>query len=192
MEQSRQHRKRDATHKSIMHAAKMLFEQNGIGNVTIDRIAETADVSRSTFFSHFESLDDLMNQIADEEIDDIIKASKESGADIAAVLDQLVSDTYNYPYLMGELLAKSFLTDGVSSVSRVFNMLDKDIENNGFESLLKEFSSKDLSAIIFGAYFGLIFQKFAYDESFDDKDEVSKKIKKFIKILNNSEEFNHE
>ena len=54
MEQARRSRKKEQTHRTIMHSAKVLFEQHGINNVTIEQIAENADVSRSTFFSHFE------------------------------------------------------------------------------------------------------------------------------------------
>lgn len=188
MEQTRQRRKRDATHKAIMHSAKMLFEEYGIGNVTIDKIAHNADVSRSTFFTHFDSLDDLLTQIADEEIDDIIKAADKQGADIDSVLTQFTEDTYNYPYLMCELLVKSLMNEGVSSVSRIFTLLENEIESDGFGGMLKDFSPKDVSAIIIGAYFGMIFQKFALNEDFDDKSEMNKKIKKFIKILRSTEE----
>ena len=75
MESTRRLRKRDATHKTLMHSAKLLFEENGISGVTIEQITEKADVSRSTFFSHFTSVDDLLNQIANEEVNDIISAS---------------------------------------------------------------------------------------------------------------------
>jgi sugar phosphate isomerase/epimerase len=66
MEQQRRSRKKEQTHRSIMHSAKVLFEQHGINNVTIEQIAENADVSRSTFFSHFDSLDSLLTEIAAE------------------------------------------------------------------------------------------------------------------------------
>ncbi|MEG2456776.1 MAG: helix-turn-helix domain-containing protein, partial [Clostridia bacterium] len=57
---SRRLRKKNNTHKALLHSAKKLFEDKGIGNVTIDEISEAADVSRSTFFTHFASLDDLL------------------------------------------------------------------------------------------------------------------------------------
>ena len=67
-EPSRRSRKKQNTHKAILHQAKVLFEKEGIGNVTIEQISERADVSRSTFFSHFASVDDLLKEISDEEI----------------------------------------------------------------------------------------------------------------------------
>ena len=69
-EPSRRSRKKQNTHKAILHQAKVLFEKEGIGNVTIEQISESADVSRSTFFSHFASVDDLLKEISDEEIND--------------------------------------------------------------------------------------------------------------------------
>ena len=69
---NRQKRKRDNTHKSIMHNAKVLYEQKGLGNVTIEDITEAADISRSTFFSHFASTDALILEIANVAVMDII------------------------------------------------------------------------------------------------------------------------
>ena len=74
-ETSRRSRKKQNTHKAILHQAKVLFEKEGIGNVTIEQISESADVSRSTFFSHFASVDDLLKEISDEEINDVFEAA---------------------------------------------------------------------------------------------------------------------
>ena len=189
MEQTRRSRKKDATHRAIMHSAKMLFEENGIGNVTIDRIAEGADVSRSTFFSHFDSLDDLLTQIADEEIDDILDAAEKDGnKDINAVFEQLTKDTYPYPYLMCELVVKSILNNRNTSVSKVIDLFREEIESGGYDKMLKFFSSDDVSSVLFGAYFGLVFNKIISGESFDDPDEINDKIQQLIKYLKNREE----
>ena len=40
MEQARRSRKKEQTHRAIMHSAKVLFEQHGINHVTIEQIAE--------------------------------------------------------------------------------------------------------------------------------------------------------
>ena len=75
-EPSRRSRKKQNTHKAILHQAKVLFEKEGIGNVTIEQISESADVSRSTFFSHFASVDDLLKEISNEEINDVFDAAE--------------------------------------------------------------------------------------------------------------------
>ncbi len=194
MEQKkRQYRKKDRTHHLLMHSAKMLFEERGLGNATIDAITEHADVSRSTFFTHFTSVDDLLNQIANEEIDDIISAAGEDGeVDIEAIFSQLTKDTYPYPYLMSELVTRNIISSGNSSVAKVFSLISDEIEKEGYEIPLKEFSSEDISAFIFGAYFGLIFQKFLNHESFDDPNETYDKILHFIKYIKKQEELKNE
>lgn len=193
MEQTRRNRKKDNTHRALMHSAKLLFEKNGLGNVTIDQIAEGADVSRSTFFSHFTSLDDLLGQIADEEIDDIIASAGGDGAPgIGNIFEQLAKDTYPYPYLMSELFMRSIISPGQSSAARVDDIIRSEIENGGCSALREQFDSKDISAFIFGAYFGLIFQKLMHDEPFENPAETNDKIQRFIKYLTKQEENDHE
>jgi AcrR family transcriptional regulator len=190
MEQARRSRKKEQTHRSIMHSAKVLFEQHGINNVTIEQIAENADVSRSTFFSHFDSLDSLLTEIAAEEINDIFSAieADEAEPSVAAVFRQLNSDTYAYPYLMGELFMRSILSPGESAVARVDHLLRTEICQGNYKKMLEVFNSKDISAFIFGAYFGLIFQKFMNNEPFEDPTETNDKIQKLIKFFKNQEE----
>ena len=108
IEGSRRLRKKNNTHKALLHAAKKLFEEKGLGNVTIDEISESADVSRSTFFTHFSSLDDLIEQIAAEEINDLVAVwdDADSGFSITALINKLVDDTIPYPYLTGNLLMR--------------------------------------------------------------------------------------
>lgn len=194
MAETRRSRKRDNTHRAIMHSAKLLFEENGISNVTIENIAEKADVSRSTFFSHFTSVDDLLTQIANEEIDDILSsASPEDGSlSINAIFKQLNDDTYPYPYLMSELVTRSILSEGNSSLAKAFAFMRSEIEKDGFNELLKYFTPSDISAFIFGSYFGLVFQKFIDNEPFDDPNETNDKIQRFINYLKKQEEPNNE
>lgn len=193
MESPRRLKKKDMTHRAIMHSAKLLFEENGISNVTIERIAWGADVSRSTFFSHFDSLDDLLSQIANEEINDILKASQKNGSlDIDAVFTKLSEDTYPYPSLMCELVVRSILSDKESSVADAINLISDEITKEGYEDLKKIFSAKDISALIFGAYFGLIFRKITDRELFGNPQETNIKIKQFINYLKNQEANNNE
>ena len=115
-EPSRRSRKKQNTHKAILHQAKVLFEKEGIGNVTIEQISESADVSRSTFFSHFASVDDLLKEISDEEINDVFEAARKGDGEltVSALLKQLNDDTYPYPYLSAEVLMRGILSQGDS------------------------------------------------------------------------------
>ncbi len=193
MEQSRRLRKRDATHRSLMHSAKILFEENGLGNVTIDKIAEKADVSRSTFFSHFDSLDDLLSQIAGEEIKDIVEASVSDGtADIYKVFEKLNEDTFPYPYLMSEMVVRSILSGKESTITDMLTAITDSVEKESGGKPVGGFSPKDITAIVFGAYFGLVFQKFVYSEKFENPTEINDKIQQLIKHFINQEENKNE
>ena len=188
-EPSRRSRKKQNTHKAILHQAKVLFEKEGIGNVTIEQISESADVSRSTFFSHFASVDDLLKEISDEEINDVFEAARKGDGEltVSALLKQLNDDTY--PYLSAEVLMRGILSKGESNFAQVDRFLRKEIvTDKSYANTLEEFSSKELSALILGAFFGLIFQKMINDESFTNPDETSVTIQKFIKYLKNQEE----
>lgn len=191
IDSSRRSRKKQNTHRAILHNAKILFEQKGIGNVTIEQISDSADVSRSTFFSHFASLDDLLREISDEEVNDVFSAVQKDEGDptISALLRQLNSDVYPYPYLSCEVLMRGILAKGESNFSQIDRFLRKEIEKDGgYSKALETFSSKELSGLILGAFFGLVFQKLINDESFDNPDETYITIRKFIKYLENQED----
>lgn len=178
----KQLKKKDRTHRALMHSAKQLFEQNGIGNVTIDRISENAGVSRSTFFTHFTSLDDLLKQIADEEINDILSLS-DGKPTVSEIFTKLTEDTYPYPSLMMELFLRSIIAPGVSTANGVDRIIINEISEGGFKGISEEFSAGDVSAFILGAYFGLVFQKFMNNEAFENPDETNDKIQRYINYL---------
>ena len=185
LETSRRLRKKNNTHKALLHAAKKMFEEKGLGNVTIDEISEAADVSRSTFFTHFNSLDDLMEQIAAEEINDLVSVFEESEQEvsISALIDKLVDDTIPYPYLTGNLLMRGILCKGESSFSKIYDMATERIKTHAaYAKLLETFTPEELSAYILGAYFGIVFQRFIKNKPFDDV-EIKQSIDKFINYL---------
>ena len=55
----RRSRKRQATRQGISDAATRLFVERGFDAVTVDEIAEAADVGRMTVFNHFPRKEDL-------------------------------------------------------------------------------------------------------------------------------------
>lgn len=179
---TRQRRKRINTHNSIMHAAKKLFEEKGLGNVTIEEITEAADVSRSTFFSHFQSLEALSTEIAGVGIQDILEAHEKSnkqGLDgIYALMNKLVDDTCPYPYLTVELLMNGIVKSRGKSPFYYFeNLICNELSIEGVSE--EEFSYKEQAALMMGAYFGIVFQKLIKGESFNKPEEIKKSLKKF-------------
>ncbi|TIV74470.1 MAG: TetR family transcriptional regulator, partial [Mesorhizobium sp.] len=55
----RRARKRLATRKAISDTATRLFMERGFDHVTVDEIAEAADVGRMTVFNHFPRKEDM-------------------------------------------------------------------------------------------------------------------------------------
>lgn len=179
---TRQSRKRNITHCKLMHNAKRLFEQKGLGNVTIEEITEATDVARSTFFSHFDNMEALITEIASIAVKDIIDAYQQSGKSgkegIIALFDKLIEDTCPYPYLAVELFTNYIIkAKGKTAFYSIENLINTD--------LLKEIQSNrytrdEQTALILGAYFGVVFQKLIKGEPFDRPDDIKKLVKKHI------------
>lgn len=175
--QSRQSRKRNATHESIMHNAKRLFEKKGLGNVTIEEITEKTDIARSTFFSHFDSVDALIYEIAETAVGDIVESffnSKNEGKEgIISLFDKMIEDTCPYPYLSVELFTNSIIkTRGKTAFYNIERIL---VDELAKISEYNRDSIEEKAALLLGAYFGIVFQKLIKDEEFDKE-----KIKSFV------------
>lgn len=62
----RRTRKRNATRQAISDAATRLFIERGFDRVTVDEIAEAADVGRMTVFNHFPRKEDMFFDLDEE------------------------------------------------------------------------------------------------------------------------------
>lgn len=58
---SRMERKRKDTQNKIIDAAIELFNQNGLNFVTMEQIAESADIAKGTLYNYFPSKDAIIN-----------------------------------------------------------------------------------------------------------------------------------
>src|SRR5580658_7093677 len=70
----RRSRKRLATREGISNAATLLFVERGFDQVTVDEIAEAADVGRMTVFNHFPRKEDMFFDL-DEAGREILRAA---------------------------------------------------------------------------------------------------------------------
>lgn len=183
--ETRQRRKRKATHMSIMHNAKRLFEENGLGKVTIEAITEATDISRSTFFSHFDSVDALVGELSDIAVGDIIeeyrKSNKNGIEGIRVLLNKLIEDTCPYPYLSIELLLNGIVKSrGITPFSEFESIIFDELVTAN--TPITKYSRKEQTALIMGAYFGKVFQMFIKE----DTKWIAEDMKKTLNnILNN-------
>lgn len=177
--------KKARTRIAIMHAAKGLFEESGVKAVTIEDIAEKADICRSTFFTHFDTKESLLTALFSQELDDLLEQNKEEIHDkerFFKLLENLVIDTYNYPSLSMQLLGNGFLNTENNesnnyindSVEKIYNLVDE----TG-----TDLTKKDIFMTLLGAYVGSIMTKIVEKKSFDDPNETIEFLKKIYNRL---------
>ena len=98
-----------------MHAAKVMFEREGLDRVTFNDIAQEAGMSRTTIFNHFPTINDLMRALAEQEFQDILdyyETTKLQGRElIMAIFNRLIDDTCSYPVLTAKLIATVLTTE---------------------------------------------------------------------------------
>ncbi|SDT53309.1 TetR/AcrR family transcriptional regulator [Bradyrhizobium canariense] len=88
MPPDRRIRKRLATRQGISDAATRLFIERGFDNVTVDEIAEVADVGRMTVFNHFPRKEDMFfdrDEEGRETLRDALRQRDKSVAPIEAL-----------------------------------------------------------------------------------------------------------
>jgi AcrR family transcriptional regulator len=184
--ETRQKRKRLQTHVGIMHNAKRLFEEKGLGKVTIEEITEAADISRSTFFSHFDSMEALVSEIADIAVKDIIDAYKASGKTglegITALFDKLIEDSCPYPHFAVELFLNGIVKErGKTTFSELEQFIGAELTRAVCRQT--KYSRKEQTALIIGAYFGTVFQKFLRGDLVWNAAELKKSVTNMIKNI---------
>ncbi len=165
-------RKRTKTQRAILHAAKVLYEKNGVGNVPFDDIAETAGVCRTTVFNHFADAGELQQALAVAEIGDLIEfgeGSKLKGISlIHAMLDKLIDDTANYPRVMARLANATILGGEGGRVSEIERMIARQYELELGESLARaNVSSAMLAQMTMGLYYGQVNHQLAFGLPFE-------------------------
>ena len=74
MPSDRRSRKRLATRQTISDAATRLFHERGFDQVTVDDIAEAADVGRATVFNHFPRKEDMFFDLDELAREDLLNA----------------------------------------------------------------------------------------------------------------------
>jgi AcrR family transcriptional regulator len=76
----RRTRKRLATRQRISDTASRLFVERGFDQVTVDQIAEAADVARMTVFNHFSRKEDMFFDLDEEGREDLLTALEKRDA----------------------------------------------------------------------------------------------------------------
>ena len=180
-------RKRTKTQRAILHAAKVLYEKQGVGNVPFDDIAETAGVCRTTVFNHFADAAELQQAIAVAEIGELIEFGEESPltgiALIYALLDKLIDDTANYPRVMARLANATILGGEGGRVSEIERLIARQYEQEFGAGLAKaRVSASMLAQMTLGFYYGQVNHQLAFGLPFESE-PMRKEMRVMMELL---------
>lgn len=155
--------KKAMTRRTIMRAARGVYEKNGIDNTSFRDIAEAAGVSRSTVFNHFAGSSELLTALCGQEIDDLEKSYQQSGrrgkAGIIRIFDTFIEDTARYPQLVTQIIYSAVMSGEENNPLRMIESL---IAKN-----LDDDAHGKTTTLLMGAYYGLINHYHLYNRPFD-------------------------
>ena len=110
-------RRQKKTRQAIFQALTHLLETKSYTSITVQEIIDAADVGRSTFYSHFETKDGLLNALCAEIFDHVFAEhpGKERSHDFSASSGELRDDLTHIlyhiqdsrPYIRGILACES-------------------------------------------------------------------------------------
>ena len=180
-------RKRTRTQRAILHAAKVLYEKNGVGNVPFDDIAETAGVCRTTVFNHFADAAELQQALAVAEIGELIDFGEESKFKgivlIHTLLDKLIDDTANYPRVMARLANATILGGESGRVGEIERLIARHFELEFQDALARaNISAAMLAQMTMGLYYGLVNHQLAFGLPFE-AEQMRKQMRGMLELL---------
>lgn len=108
LETSRRERKKQATRQGLHEAAFLMVEEYGLAAVTIEAIADRADVATRTFFNYFSSKEDAVLDRDPTRPQALRRALLErpEGEDVLIALRRVVGDLVTPEILDGERLLR--------------------------------------------------------------------------------------
>ena len=180
-------RKRTKTQRAILHAAKVLYEKQGVGNVPFDDIAQTAGVCRTTVFNHFADAGELQQALAVAEIGELIEFGEQSTLRgltlIYALLDKLIDDTANYPRVMARLANATILGGESGRVSEIERLIARQYEQEFGAALTQgKITAGLLAQMTMGLYYGQVNHQLAFGLPFQ-AEQMRKDMRVMLNLL---------
>lgn len=119
--------KKNLNRRKIISAAKELFDQRGLENVTFGDIAEAVDMSRSTIFNYFATKEELIEAMLRREVEQLAEHAEreeESGKEfILSLLDCLTDNMCQHPQIMFKLIHGDPAKGGQANILEHVHML---------------------------------------------------------------------
>ncbi len=133
-------RRQRKTRKAIFDAFSKLLEDKSYSNITVQEIIDEADISRSTFYSHFETKDELLRELCTEIFEHVFSdnISKETSHDFSCSDNDLKEEITHMLY---------HLKDNSRYISRILSCESGEIFMNYFKEYLGKIFSDALKKI---------------------------------------------
>ena len=152
-------RRRLETRRQIMAAARALFVDRGVSQVSIDAITSTAGVAKGSFYNHFESREHLFDVLVGEVLHELLEEGLAQQPDYGDLLENALARTWYIHYrLLSDPEACTLLLQGGSSaaaggsIDRVFRTALSDRLQAGAElGSLKHIDWEILHTAYYGA-----------------------------------------
>ena len=127
MVQKKEDRRVVRTKKAIRSAFAELLSEKDYNDITVTDIAERADINRKTFYLHYTSLDDLVDEIEHEMVDELLEKIEAT----AGSLDVATCINIFYHYLdEGDPVQKKLLCD--PDYYFFYNKVTNDVLNSSY------------------------------------------------------------
>ena len=144
-------KRRQQNSERIKRTALELFKADGVEQISMDRIAEKADVSKVTIYKYFQSKEELFRQVINLYIDEILAETEErlaSDGDIVEKLKILMLAQANAPQLADSEALSVLLDPGDPTQpglkSRIRDLMYRIYEEGKQEGHIEESLSFDL------------------------------------------------
>jgi AcrR family transcriptional regulator len=179
-------KKKKQTKEKILSTAKMIFEEHGYENTTIEKIAKKAEIGTGTLYNYYKSKAEIFIEVMSAEFNfddlDINKMNYEFESDIIELIiiyttKSIKTLKYMNKKLLRELLAASLnssiknnsvLLKGVMSLDYKYLDRLKDFLDKKKAYFYDDFNSEDAAYTIYGILMSQMFI-YMYDESsFED------------------------
>jgi AcrR family transcriptional regulator len=167
---SRSERRRQETVDRIVEAAAHLFGERGVAATTVAEICERADVARQTFFNHFTTKQDLVDQLARRGHDFVIEAletamreGQTTGERIArffaVIHDTAVSIGPMHQDLVAEVVRAVYSASDPARVGLLRRAMEKLLRAGRAQGdVSRRHTLEDQATLVLGAHQALVFE----------------------------------
>ena len=172
LEVKRRERKKIEQRRVLLSVARALFEKKGYENTIIDEIAESADVSRGTFFNYFPNKESILNALFEEAVQDLRYYLGHDLKDVSSSVEKIyrffhfwVGDTIGYKNVVGRILINRMTFNQEIYDSALLLCCDLVKEGQKTNEISKSRDPMDIANLLAGIYYSIIINAPADDEN---------------------------